>query len=106
MVSFQKMMEHMDVYREEVSDTSERKASEAIRTGLGIRKEFWEDFLLLLNNSAALSQLLKVPQTKVSSWRVRVQRYLNQIEAEDEVPNPKKRAKLIRAEKDPFDFDW
>ena len=106
MVSFQKIMEHMDVFREEQGDKTDRKATEAIRTGINIREDFWDDFLLLINNSAALAELLKVPSTRISSWRSRVQRYLDQVKAEDDVPDPKKRSKMIRAEKDPFDFDW
>ena len=106
MVSFQKIMEHMEVYREGKNDKTERKSAEAIRTGINIREDFWEDFLLLLNNSAALGELLNVPSTKIASWRSRVQRYLEQVKEEDQVPDPKKRAKMIRAEKDPFDFDW
>lgn len=99
-------MEHMDVFREEVHDKGDKKSAEAIRTGINIREEFWEDFLLLINNSSALAELLKVPATKISSWRSRVQRYLDLVKSEDDVPDPKKRAKMIRAEKDPFDFDW
>ncbi len=106
MVSFQKMMEHMEVFREQQSDKSDGKAVEAIRTGINIREDFWDDFLLLINNSSALGELLKIPATRISSWRSRVQRYLDQVKAEDEVPDPKKRSKMIRAEKDPFDFDW
>ena len=105
MVSFQKIMEHMEVYREEKHGNNDRKSAEAIRTGINIREDFWDDFLLLINNSGALAELLNVPATKVSSWRSRVQKYLDQVKAEDDVPDPKKRAKMIRAEKDPFDFD-
>lgn len=106
MVSFHKIMEHMEVYREGQGETTDRKAAEAIRAGINLREDFWDDFLLLLNNSSALAELLKVPTTRISSWRSRVQRYLDQVQAEDEVPDPKKRATMIRAEKDPFDFDW
>jgi ribosomal protein L32 len=105
MLSFHKIMEHMEVYREGKTDKTDKKSSEAIRAGLNIREDFWDDFMLLINNSAALAELLNVPATRVSSWRSRVQRYLDQVKAEDDVPDPKKRARMIRAEKDPFDFD-
>ncbi len=106
MVSFQKIMEHMEVFRESQNDKTDKKAAEAIRAGINIREDFWDDFLLLINSSSALAELFKIPATKISLWRSRVQHYLDQVKAEDEVPDPKKRAKMIRAEKDPFDFDW
>jgi len=106
MVSFHKIMEHMEAYREEKTHSNDRKAVEAIRNGLNVSEDFWDNFLLVLNNSGALSELLGVPTTKIASWRSRVQKYLDQVQAEDDVPDPKKRAKMIRAEKDPFDFDW
>lgn len=106
MVSFQQMMEHMEVYREGQEETTDRKATEAIRAGINIREDFWDDFLLLLNSSSALSELLKISPTKVSAWRGRVQKYLERVHDEDDVPDLKKRASTLRAEKDPFNFDW
>jgi hypothetical protein len=106
MVSFHKIMEHMEAYREEKNSSNDRKATEAIRNGLNVSEDFWDNFLLVLNNSGALAELLNVPTTKIASWRSRVQKYLDQVQAEDDVPDPKKRAKMIRAEKDPFDLDW
>lgn len=106
MVSFQKIMEHMDGFRKEQSDKNDKKSTEAIRAGINIRDDFWDDFLSLTNNSTALAELLKVPATKISAWRSRIQKYLDKVREEDEVPDPKKRSTMIRAEKDPFDFDW
>ena len=106
MLSFQKIMEHMDGFRKEQTNKNDKKSAEAIRAGINIREDFWYDFLSLTNNANALGELLKVPPTKISAWRSRIQKYLDKVKEEDEVPDPKKRATMIRAEKDPFNFDW
>jgi len=102
MTSFQRLWEHMRRYREE-ADPSESKAMDAIRTGLNIRPDFWDDFLLVVNNSTALSELLDVPSVKISSWHSKVREVLDKVQQTDAVPDPKKKGKLMHtAEEDPF----
>lgn len=93
MVSFQKLWENIESSRKEGS--LEDKAMAAIRTGLNADEEFWDTFLLVINNSSALSELLDVPVTKISSWHKRVRDALERVKQADEVPDPKDKGKMI-----------
>lgn len=97
MVSFQRLWENMQ------GGADGDKPMDAIRTGLNVREDFWDDFLLVLNHSDALAELLQVSPVKISGWHSRVREYLEKVKAADAVPDPKKRGKVIHAgADDPF----
>jgi len=89
MVSFQVLWENM------ASNEQEEKPMAAIRTGINIRDDFWDDFLLLINNSEALSELLDVPTTTISGWHSKVHEMLSKVKKSDENPEPGKKSKMV-----------
>lgn len=92
MISFRQLWENMEASRDE---TSESKASSAIRTGIGVSEDFWDNFLAVVNNSSGLSELLDVPVTKISSWHHRVREELDKVKKADEVPDTSTKKKML-----------
>lgn len=74
----------------------ESKSMLAIRNGLGIKKDFWNDFLLLLNNSEAVAELLGVPIERVSTWKNKVNHSLNLVKKSDKTIMSKEKGKLLK----------
>lgn len=101
MVSFMKLWENIEKFKEE-SDTD---AMQAIRTGLNIRDDFWDDFLSVINNSEALSGLLDVPTTKISSWHSKITDALSQVKHSDETPEVGKNTKMLPTGDNAIDLD-
>lgn len=95
MVSFQKLWENMESSRKGGHHLDD-KAMEAIRNGINVREDFWDDFLLVVNNSGALSVLLDVPVTKISAWHQKVKEALDRVQKADAVPEPKDKGKLLK----------
>jgi len=103
MTSFQRLYENMRTIRENEEKASESKAMDAIRTGINVREDFWDDFLLVINNGSGMAALLNVPLTVVSSWHSKVREAYEKVKQADAVPDPKKRGKMVHtSEKDPF----
>lgn len=102
-VSFSKLWEHMQENLAESKENS--KALDAIRTGIGVREDFWSDFLLVINNSEALSELLDVPSTKISSWHSKINDALSKVRAADETPEVKKKTTMLSTGNPEFDND-
>lgn len=71
------------------------ESMEAIRTGLNQRDDFWDDFIMVLNNAEALSELFDVPVHKVMGWRQRIQQVLNQVQSADKNNQKTSKTKLI-----------
>lgn len=92
-VSFSKLWEHMQENLTESDEDS--KAMDAIRTGIGVREDFWDDFLMVINNSEALSKLLDVPTMTISSWHSAVNDALSKVKASDETPEMKKKGTML-----------
>lgn len=88
-MSFQKLWENMN------NSESPNKGDSAIRTGIGVREDFWNDFLLVINNSSGLSELLDIPVTKIFSWRERIKEALNRVQEEDLTPDSSKSKKKM-----------
>lgn len=87
MSSFQQLFERLESQR---SDLSNDKSLDAIRSGMNIKEDFWDDFLMLINNSGALSDLLDIPVTKISSWHEKIKNGLEKVkEADGEVREKK-----------------
>lgn len=72
------------------------KGMEAIRNGINIRDDFWDDFLLVINNAGALSELLEVPVTKISGWHSRVSAALEKVKQADTVPDPNDKGEMLK----------
>ena len=77
-------------------DSQETNAMKAIRNGLGINKDFWDQFLLLLNNSEALSDLLNVPVEKIGTWYELVKNNLDKVHESDGEVIPKEKKRLLK----------
>ncbi len=94
-VSFQKLWESIESSRKGGRHPDD-KAMEAIRNGINVREDFWDDFLLVINNSGALAVLLDVPVTKIGAWHQSVKEALDKIKQTDAVPDTKDKGKLLK----------
>lgn len=94
MTSFQKLWENIQLSKEK-SPKDDRSMS-AIRTGIGVRENFWEDFLLVINNSDGLSELLDIPTVKISNWHERVKNALDKVKKIDGSSEPSENGKLLK----------
>jgi hypothetical protein len=72
----------------------EKEKHNIIETGKNINENFWDDFLLVLNNSSGLSALLGVPKSKVSTWSKKIKEALK--ESEEKKTNLSKKNKIIK----------
>lgn len=97
MASFGSLFENMDYNKKLSKEKEEKKAIEAIQSGLNLDEEFWRNFLLLINNSEALGSLLGVRPANIHEWRNRVSKYLRKYyEKEDlEAEGLQKKKKFV-----------
>jgi hypothetical protein len=72
----------------------QEKIKEIISFGKNIREDFWDDFILLLNNSEGLAALLNVPEDIVSTWHHEIKKNLKDKDSEIEIY--KKKRKMLR----------
>src|SRR5688572_4722759 len=93
-LSFQRLWENMESSRK--GGHPDDKSMEAIRNGINVREDFWDDFLLVINNSGALSELLDIPVTKIAGWHHKVKESLERVKQADAVPEPKDKGKMIK----------
>lgn len=91
MVSFRQLWENMSSDKSPLDD----EAMSAIRTGIGVRENFWDDFLLVVNNSEGLSKLLGVPAAEIGGWHAKVRHVLEKVKQADGMPDPKEKGKLL-----------
>lgn len=94
MSSFQKLWETIQASKEK--SPQDDRAMSAIRTGIGIRDDFWDDFLLVINNSSGIAELLDVPVIKISGWHDKVKAALEKVQGADQMPEPKDKGKLLK----------
>ncbi len=59
------------------------KAMEAIRSGLNLRPDFWDDFLKVVNNSDGIASLLGIDAGHVTQWSEKVSDALNKVKEQD-----------------------
>lgn len=95
MVSFQRLWESMESSRKGGHHLDD-KAMEAIRNGINVQEDFWDNFLLVINNSGALSVLLDIPVSKISGWHQKVKETLERVKEADSVPEPKDKGKMLK----------
>lgn len=93
MISFQRLWENIEASKKSPLDD---KAMSAIRTGIGVREEFWDDFLAVVNNSEGLSALLDIPSVKIGAWHEKVRNTLEKVRQADAVPDPKDSGALLK----------
>jgi len=72
----------------------EEKIKEIISFGKNIREDFWDDFILLLNNSEGLSALLGVPEDIVATWHYEIKKNLKN--KDDELEIYKQKRKMLK----------
>lgn len=92
MISFQKIWENMQAEKQLPEDD---KSLLAVRNGIGINSDFWEDFLLVINNSD-VAELLDVPMSKISDWRSKIIETLDRIKEIDSNSEPSVNKKLLK----------
>ena len=72
----------------------EKEKNNVIETGKNINDSFWEDFLLVLNNSSGLSSLLGVPRSKIITWNKKIKEALKENKQKE--INLSKKHKMIK----------
>lgn len=92
----------MDRAKRLEKEYGDSQALEAIANGFNVDEEFWQNFLMVLNNTEALSALLGIPAIKINKWRGRITKYLTKhLETTGEDYEVKKKRKFI----DTSDFE-
>jgi hypothetical protein len=62
----------------------DKKDHNIILTGLNVDENFWNNFLLVLNNSSGLSDLLSVSKSKILTWNKKVKDAMKDHENRDQ----------------------
>lgn len=92
-MTFHRLWENIQASKESPQDD---RGMSAIRTGIGIRKDFWDDFLEVINNSDGLSELLDIPSFKIAEWHNKVKEALDKVKKMDGDPETSKNKKLLK----------
>lgn len=96
MSNFAYLFENMERSKKFDKEHEDSQALEAIQNGINVDENFWQNFLAVLNNTEALSNLLGVPAIKMNKWRGRVQKYLTKyLEDSGDDIDLKKKRKLV-----------
>ena len=94
-LSFSKLLENI----QKDAEQTDRKAKEAIRSGLNLRTancgNFWDDFIQVCGNTQGMAELLDVPPQKISRWASSIRQYVTQINREDSEQNKNGKATMI-----------
>ncbi|RDJ35492.1 MAG: hypothetical protein DWQ19_11795 [Crenarchaeota archaeon] len=93
MASFGQVLERMQ--NESVKTSENPEAAAAVRAGLNLNADFWDDFIKICNQSKALSELLGVRRDVIARWPNEVRKALAQIERQDSAEAMNKKASLI-----------
>lgn len=70
----------MSQYRE----NTDTKAMIAIRTGINVSDDFWDNFISVTNNADALAELLGVREDQVRNWGNCVHEALEKVKKADD----------------------
>jgi hypothetical protein len=91
MSSFATIMESLKLAKDE-KRYRESLATRIIKKGNEIDENFWENFLILLEDPEALSVLFHVSESKAASWYGKIKAELNKgTEDSYEIQTPSKR---------------
>jgi hypothetical protein len=82
MTSFWQLWEQM----QNESSPVETKAMKAVRTGLNLSEDFWDNFILICNNADAVADLLGVQEDKVRGWALIIRDTLSQVNSANNNP--------------------
>ena len=99
MASFLQVWESSLGSGQPVEDT---KAMRAVRAGLHIREDFWQDFMNVCNNAEAMAALLDVRVDQVTSWGAKVRHAMSLVNDADRRPTKDKKKMLPTGK---FDFE-
>ena len=94
-MNFQRLWENMELAKEKKQPV-ENKATSAIRTGLGISEDFWEKFILLLNNAEGLGALLDIDPDTIGTWATKINDARKQVTDADTKEDVNKNRKLVK----------
>lgn len=64
--------------------TAESPAMRAVRSGLNLREDFWDDFIRVCNDAPAVADLLGVSVNLVETWGSRVSESLDKVKGQEE----------------------
>ncbi len=64
----------------QLAENEDSASIKAIKTGLNIREDFWDDFLSLTNNREALADLLEVRPEQIANWPFRIKEGLDKVQ--------------------------
>lgn len=90
------LMEEENITLEHSNEMSNSRVIGAIRAGLNIDPQFWDNFLKVCNQSAALSELLGVRKEVIANWPNLIRNNLEQVRVLDGQDAQHKRANLIQ----------
>lgn len=76
------------------SENDNELAEKAIKLGLNIRDDFWEDFIRVTNNPTALGELLGINSGKILSWGKNIRKYLQKVK-KDRSSEEKPKKKML-----------
>ena len=62
-----------------IVENEDNASIDAIKTGLNIREDFWDDFLSLTNNREALAELLEIRPEQIANWPYRIKEGLDKV---------------------------
>jgi hypothetical protein len=93
MVSFMQLWNNLCEEKDaEHIDTSSMKA---IRFGLNIRDDFWDDFIQVCNNADSLAELLEVRPEQIAGWAGRIKHNLDKVQKADVSGGEEKKTKVL-----------
>lgn len=55
-----------------------REENNIINTGKNVNPNFWEEFILVLNNSEGLADLLGVSKNKILTWKKKIKEKMSE----------------------------
>lgn len=93
MTLFMNLWEQIDKNR--LVENEDSASIKAIKTGLNIREDFWDDFLSLTHNAEALADLLDVRPEQIANWSYRIKEGLDEVQKSDDVEEEDMDTKII-----------
>lgn len=62
---------------------NEEIAIRAIRNGLNIDENFWENFISMIGNADSVSVLLDIPKEKITGWASKIRQLIEKVQNMD-----------------------
>lgn len=77
------------------NQNDEEMAIRAIRNGLNISENFWEDFITATGNADAMAVLLDIPREKITGWGSKIRQLVEKVHNMDGESGDKTKKKMI-----------